>query len=58
MEPKRGLGRVLLVYRRVLLFSYVVHLYRIHAMALLVALTFHQPIWHGPLFDRIGKEHL
>jgi hypothetical protein len=31
------------------LFYYVLHLYLLHAMAILVALAFHQPLWHGPI---------
>jgi uncharacterized membrane protein len=43
----RGLSRILLVYGRVPLFYYVLHLYLIHILAILVALAFHQPILHG-----------
>jgi uncharacterized membrane protein len=42
-----GVSRILLVYGRVPLFFYILHLYLIHAMAIVVALAFHQPILHG-----------
>ena len=42
-----GLSRILLVFGRVPLFYYVLHLYLLHLMAIVVALAFHQPIWHG-----------
>jgi hypothetical protein len=48
-KAERGLSRVLLVYGRVPLFYYVLHLYLLHIMAIVVALAFHQPIWHGPV---------
>ena len=44
---QRGLSRILLVYGRVPLFYYILHLYLIHVMAIVSALAFHQSIWHG-----------
>jgi uncharacterized membrane protein len=50
MKAERGLGRIFLVYGRVPLFYYVLHVYLIHAMAILVGLFYHQPVawlWNG-----------
>jgi len=46
-KAERGLSRILLVYGRVPLFYYVLHIYLLNVMAKLAALAFHQPVWHG-----------
>ncbi len=53
MKAERSVGRILLVYGRVPLFYYVLHLYLIHLTAIALAYVFHQPaswLWHGGLF--------
>jgi uncharacterized membrane protein len=52
-KAERGLGRVLLVYGRVPMFYYMLHLYLIHIVAIVAAWAFHQPaawLWHGAIF--------
>jgi len=46
-KAKAGLSRILMVYGRVPLFYYVLHLYLLNVMARAVALAFHQPVFHG-----------
>ncbi|HMK23057.1 MAG TPA: hypothetical protein VK466_12040, partial [Terriglobales bacterium] len=50
-EAKQGLSRVLMVFGRVPMFYYLLHLYVIHVLAILASLLFHQPIWHGTVID-------
>jgi uncharacterized membrane protein len=52
-KAQRGLGRILLVYGRVPLFYYVLHIYLIHVAAIAIAFLTHQPaswLWHGAIF--------
>jgi len=46
-QAERGLARILMVFGRVPMFYYILHLYLIHILAILVALAFHQPVLHG-----------
>jgi uncharacterized membrane protein len=47
IQPTGGLSRILQVFGRVPLCYYLLHIYVIHILAILAALAFHQPIWHG-----------
>jgi len=52
-KAERGLGRILLVYGRVPMFYYILHLYLVHIAAIVAALATHQPaawLWHGAIF--------
>jgi uncharacterized membrane protein len=55
-KAERGLARILLVFGRVPLFYYVLHLYTIHILAILVSLAFHQPILHGSVIADFAKK--
>ena len=60
LTAERGLGRILLVFGRVPLFYYVVHIFLIHAMAIFVGWLFHQPVsrlWHASLHRPPGYGH-
>jgi uncharacterized membrane protein len=47
IKAERGLSRILLVFGRVPLSYYLLHLYVIHGIAIVAALAFHQPVWRG-----------
>src|SRR5258708_6730476 len=50
VAAERGPGRILLVFGRVPLFYYVLHILLIHALAIFVGMLFHEPVswlWHG-----------
>ena len=57
-KAARGLSRILMVFGRVPLFYYVLHIYLIHILAILVALAFHQPIWHGTVIADFAQKPL
>ena len=46
-KAQSGLSRILLVFGRVPLFYYLMHIYVIHILSIVVALAFHQPVLHG-----------
>ena len=46
-EARSGLSHILVVFGRVPLFYYILHLYLLNVMARLCAVAFHQPIFYG-----------
>jgi uncharacterized membrane protein len=57
-KAERGLSRILLVFGRVPMFYYVLHLYLIHLMAIAVALVYHQPIIHASIIADFAQKPL
>ena len=47
VDARRGLSRILMVFGRVPLFYYVLHIYLLNVLALSASIVFHQPVWHG-----------
>jgi uncharacterized membrane protein len=57
-KGQNGLSRVLMVFGRVPLFYYVLHIYLINILARLAALAFHQPIFHGTVIADFARRPL
>ena len=53
LDARAGLAKIIVIYGRVPLFYYVLHLYLLHVMAYMVALIYRQPthaLMHGGIF--------
>ena len=55
-KAERGLSRVFLVFGRVPLFYYVLHIYLLRILSILISLAFHQPIWHGTVIADFAQK--
>ena len=55
VEATRGISRILVVFGRVPMFYYLLHLYVIHVIAIAAAWAFGQPIWHGTVIADFAK---
>ena len=56
VKAERGFARILLVFGRVPMFYYILHLYVIHLLAVAVSLIFHQPMLHGSVIADFAQK--
>jgi uncharacterized membrane protein len=47
VDARRGLSRILVVFGRVPMFYYLLHIYLLNILALSASIVLHQPVWHG-----------
>jgi len=55
-KAQSSLSRILLVFGRVPLFYYLMHIYVIHILSIVVALAFHQPVLHGSVIAEFATK--
>lgn len=56
VKAERGISRVLLVFGRVPMFYYVLHLYLIHLLTIIVSFACHQPMLHGSVIADFAQK--
>jgi uncharacterized membrane protein len=47
VDARRGLSRIFMIFGRVPMFYYLLHIYVLNVLAIAASIVFHQPIWHG-----------
>lgn len=56
VKAESGISRVLLVFGRVPMFYYVLHLYLIHLLTIIVSFACHQPMLHGSVIADFAQK--
>jgi len=56
VKAERGFARILLVFGRVPMFYYILHIYVIHLLSIAVSVAFHQPILRGSVIADFAQK--